>query len=161
MILAIGYRVCSHRGTQFRQWATARLNEYLVKGFTMNDDRLKEMRNFGEDYFDELDEYTSFSSYHGLALFKEGLLIDLFHPYVYAFDLEGNEVWKSEYLNHFGEITVDSEGTSYFAGISTLIALDTEGNIKWEMELLFGYGGVVMIGSNEEIYLAMDAYEQD
>src|SRR5690625_5201422 len=35
MILAIGYRVRSHRGTQFRQWATERLNEYLVKGFTM------------------------------------------------------------------------------------------------------------------------------
>jgi hypothetical protein len=54
MILAIGYRVRSHRGTQFRQWATERLNEYLVKGFTMDDDRLKEMRNFGHDYFDEL-----------------------------------------------------------------------------------------------------------
>lgn len=54
MILAIGYRVRSHRGTQFRQWATERLNEYLVKGFTMDDDRLKEMRNFGQDYFDEL-----------------------------------------------------------------------------------------------------------
>src|SRR5699024_5673935 len=54
MILAIGYRVRSHRGTQFRKWATERLNEYLVKGFTMDDDRLKEMRNFGQDYFDEL-----------------------------------------------------------------------------------------------------------
>lgn len=54
MILAIGYRVRSHRGTQFRQWATERLNEYLVKGFTMDDDRLKDMRNFGQDYFDEL-----------------------------------------------------------------------------------------------------------
>ena len=53
-IIAIGYRVRSHRGTQFRQWATERLNEYLVKGFTMDDDRLKEMRNFGQDYFDEL-----------------------------------------------------------------------------------------------------------
>lgn len=54
MILSIGYRVRSHRGTQFRQWATERLNEYLVKGFTMDDERLKEMRNFGEDYFNEL-----------------------------------------------------------------------------------------------------------
>jgi len=54
MIIAIGYRVRSHRGTQFRQWATERLNEYLVKGFTMDDDRLKKMRNFGQDYFDEL-----------------------------------------------------------------------------------------------------------
>ncbi|MDE1549841.1 virulence RhuM family protein [Jeotgalibaca caeni] len=54
MIIAVGYRVRSHRGTQFRQWATERLNEYLVKGFTMNDERLKEIRNIGSDYFDEL-----------------------------------------------------------------------------------------------------------
>lgn len=54
MIIAIGYRVRSHRGTQFRRWATERLNEYLVKGFTMDDERLKEGRNIGSDYFDEL-----------------------------------------------------------------------------------------------------------
>ena len=54
MILAIGYRVRSNRGTQFRRWATERLNEYLIKGFTMDDQRLKDMRNFGDDYFDEL-----------------------------------------------------------------------------------------------------------
>ena len=40
-ILAVGFRVRSPRGTQFRQWATARLTEYLVKGFTMDDERLK------------------------------------------------------------------------------------------------------------------------
>src|SRR5262249_45132976 len=40
-ILSVGYRVRSHRGTQFRQWATARLSEYLVKGFAMDDERLK------------------------------------------------------------------------------------------------------------------------
>jgi hypothetical protein len=51
VILAIGYRVRSHRGTQFRQWATERLSEYLVKGFTMDDERLK--RGDG-GYFDEL-----------------------------------------------------------------------------------------------------------
>ncbi|NYV82779.1 virulence RhuM family protein [Bacillus sp. Gen2] len=54
VIIAVGYRVRSHRGTQFRQWATERLNEYMVKGFTMDDERLKEMRNIGADYFDEL-----------------------------------------------------------------------------------------------------------
>ena len=54
MILAVGYRVRSHRGTQFRRWATERLREYLVKGFTMDDERLKEGRNLGADYFDEL-----------------------------------------------------------------------------------------------------------
>src|SRR4051794_16261474 len=40
-ILAVGYRVRSERGTQFRRWATERLREYLVKGFTMDDERLK------------------------------------------------------------------------------------------------------------------------
>lgn len=54
MVLAVGYRVRSHRGTQFRQWATERLTEYLVKGFTMDDERLKEGRSLGVDYFDEL-----------------------------------------------------------------------------------------------------------
>lgn len=54
-ILAVGYRVRSHRGTQFRQWATARLSEYLVKGFTMDDERLKNPPGRGNtDYFDEL-----------------------------------------------------------------------------------------------------------
>lgn len=52
-ILAIGYRVRSQRGTQFRQWATARLTEYLVKGFTLDDERLKRTDRVG-DYFDEL-----------------------------------------------------------------------------------------------------------
>jgi hypothetical protein len=54
MILAIGYRVRSARGTQFRQWATERLREYLVKGFTIDDRRLKEGAAAGVDYFDEL-----------------------------------------------------------------------------------------------------------
>jgi len=54
MILAIGYRVRSHRGTQFRRWATERLSEYLTKGFILDDERLKDGRNIGADYFDEL-----------------------------------------------------------------------------------------------------------
>jgi hypothetical protein len=54
-ILAVGFRVRSHRGTQFRQWAIGRLNEYLVKGFTMDDERLKNPPGKGQkDYFDEL-----------------------------------------------------------------------------------------------------------
>jgi len=51
-ILAVGFRVRSIRGTQFRQWATARLSEYLVKGFVLDDERLKNPG--GWDYFDEL-----------------------------------------------------------------------------------------------------------
>ena len=54
-ILAVGFRVRSHRGTQFRQWALGRLHEYLVKGFTMDDERLKNPPGKGHiDYFDEL-----------------------------------------------------------------------------------------------------------
>lgn len=53
-ILAVGYRVRSHRGTAFRQWATARLGELLVKGFTLDDERLKAGRTLSADYFDEL-----------------------------------------------------------------------------------------------------------
>jgi hypothetical protein len=54
MILAIGYRVRSHRGVQFRSWATERLREYIVKGFALDDERLKGGRALGADYFDEL-----------------------------------------------------------------------------------------------------------
>jgi hypothetical protein len=54
VVLAVGYRVRSPRGTQFRRWATERLREYLVKGFTLDDQRLEEGRSLGADYFDEL-----------------------------------------------------------------------------------------------------------
>jgi hypothetical protein len=52
VIISVGYRVSSHRGTQFRMWATARLKEYLIKGFALDDDRLKQ--NGGGNYFSEL-----------------------------------------------------------------------------------------------------------
>ncbi len=53
-ILSTGYRVRSKRGRQFRQWATSQLQELLVKGFVMDDERLKEGTTYGVDYFDEL-----------------------------------------------------------------------------------------------------------
>ncbi|MCR4854332.1 MAG: virulence RhuM family protein [Prevotella sp.] len=53
MIIAVGYRIRGLRGTQFRQWATEHLTEYLVKGFTMDDERLKNPDG-RPDYFDEL-----------------------------------------------------------------------------------------------------------
>lgn len=53
-IIAVGYRVNSRQATQFRIWATAVLREYIVKGFAMNDERLKQGASFGKDYFDEL-----------------------------------------------------------------------------------------------------------
>jgi hypothetical protein len=52
VIISVGYRIKSHQGIKFRKWATARLKEYIVKGFTMNDDLLKQAG--GGNYFDEL-----------------------------------------------------------------------------------------------------------
>lgn len=53
-IIAVGYRVNSQRATQFRIWATQTLKEFIIKGFVLDDERLKQGNRFGKDYFDEL-----------------------------------------------------------------------------------------------------------
>ena len=53
-ILSVGYRVNSNKATQFRIWATSTLKEYIIKGFVMDDERLKNGHHFGKDYFKEL-----------------------------------------------------------------------------------------------------------
>ncbi len=53
-IIAVGYRVNSYQATQFRIWATNTLKEFIIKGFVMDDERLKQGKSFGKDYFDEL-----------------------------------------------------------------------------------------------------------
>ena len=53
-IIAVGYRVNSKKATKFRQWATKTLREYIIKGFALNDDMLKNGKPFGQDYFKEL-----------------------------------------------------------------------------------------------------------
>lgn len=66
MILAVGYRVKSPRGTQFRQWATARLSEFLLKGFVIDDERLKNPPGAGvPDYF-----ITSMNCWSGSVTFE-------------------------------------------------------------------------------------------
>jgi hypothetical protein len=67
MVLALGYRVRSQAGMRFRQWATAQLKEFIVKGFLLDDERLKNPGQ-GRDYFDELTPFMatqrpSWSSY--------------------------------------------------------------------------------------------------
>lgn len=53
-VIAVGYRVNSYQATQFRIWATKTLKEFIIKGFVLDDERLKQGRRFGKDYFDEL-----------------------------------------------------------------------------------------------------------
>lgn len=55
-IISVGYRVNSHQATQFRMWATQTLQEFVIKGFVIDDERLKQGTQFGKDYFDELVE---------------------------------------------------------------------------------------------------------
>ncbi len=54
VIISVGYRVNSTQATQFRIWATQTLREFIVKGFVLDDERLKLNKRFGKDYFDEL-----------------------------------------------------------------------------------------------------------
>ena len=54
VVIAVGYRVNSYQATQFRIWATNTLKEYIIKGFVMDDERLKQGKHFGKDYYDEL-----------------------------------------------------------------------------------------------------------
>lgn len=54
VVISVGYRVNSSQATQFRIWATNQLKELIIKGFVMDDDRLKNGRHFGKDYFKEL-----------------------------------------------------------------------------------------------------------
>mgnify|MGYP002621885905 CR=1 FL=1 len=53
-VIAVGYRVNSKQATQFRIWATQTLKEFIIKGFVLDDERLKQGKDFGKDYFDEL-----------------------------------------------------------------------------------------------------------
>jgi len=53
-IIAVGYRINSKRATKFRIWATKILHEFIVKGFAMDDERLKQIKHFGKDYFEEI-----------------------------------------------------------------------------------------------------------
>lgn len=53
-IIAVGYRVNSYQATRFRIWATQTLREFIIKGFVLDDERLKQGKSFGKDYFDEL-----------------------------------------------------------------------------------------------------------
>lgn len=53
-IIAVGYCVNSYQATQFRIWATKTLKEFIIKGFVLDDERLKQGKRFGKDYFDEL-----------------------------------------------------------------------------------------------------------
>ena len=69
-IIAVGYRVNSYEATQFRVWARNVLKEYIVKGFVVDDERLKGKDPFGADYFEELLERILFQMQEALPMRK-------------------------------------------------------------------------------------------
>jgi hypothetical protein len=88
MIISVGYRVNSKRATQFRQWATKRLNEYIRKGFTLDDERLK---NGGGRYFRELLQRIRDIRSSERNLWQQ------------VTDMRGNEKTVSEYVKNQGK----------------------------------------------------------
>lgn len=88
-IIAVGYRVNSRKATRFRQWATKTLKEYIVKGFVINDDMMKNGKPFGKDYFDELlDRIREIRASERRAYQK---ITDIFEQCSYDFDKDSNE----------------------------------------------------------------------
>lgn len=88
-IIAVGYRVNSKKATRFRQWATKTLKEYIVKGFVINDDMMKNGKPFGKDYFDELlDRIREIRASERRAYQK---ITDIFEQCSYDFDKDSNE----------------------------------------------------------------------
>lgn len=93
-IIAVGYRVNSKKATRFRQWATKTLKEYIVKGFVLNDDMLKNGKPFGKDYFDELLERIREIRASERRAYQK--ITDIFEQCSYDYD-KNSEITKNFY----------------------------------------------------------------
>ena len=94
-IIAVGYRVNSKKATRFRQWATKTLKEYIVKGFVLNDDMLKNGKPFGRDYFDELLERIREIRASERRAYQK--ITDIFEQCSYDYD-KNSEITKNFYV---------------------------------------------------------------
>jgi hypothetical protein len=94
MIIAVGYRVNSRKATRFRQWATQTLKEYIQKGYLLNMDLLKNGRQFGRDYFDELLEKIREIRASERRAYQK--IADVFEQCSYDYDKD-NETTKAFY----------------------------------------------------------------
>ncbi|MGL4632020.1 MAG: virulence RhuM family protein [Leadbetterella sp.] len=91
-ITAVGYKVNSQRAIEFRKWATEILHEYIIKGFAMDDERLKQTKHFGEDYFEEMLERI-----REIRLSERRLYQKITDIYILSADYDN----KSEVTQHF------------------------------------------------------------
>ena len=93
-IIAVGYRVNSKKATRFRQWATKTLKEYIIKGFVLNEDMLKNGKPFGKDYFDELLERIREIRASERRAYQK--ITDIFEQCSYDYD-KNSEITKNFY----------------------------------------------------------------
>lgn len=93
-IIAVGYRVNTKKATRFRQWATKTLKEYIIKGFVLNDDMLKNRKPFGKDYFDELLECIREIRASERRAYQK--ITDIFEQCSYDYD-KSSEITKNFY----------------------------------------------------------------
>ena len=93
-IIAVGYRVNSKKATRFRQWATKTLKEYIIKGFVLNDEMLKNGKPFGKDYFDELLERIREIRASERRAYQK--ITDIFEQCSYDYD-KNSEITKNFY----------------------------------------------------------------
>ncbi|MDE5779545.1 MAG: virulence RhuM family protein [Lachnospiraceae bacterium] len=93
-IIAVGYRVNSKKATHFRRWATKTLKEYIIKGFVLNDDMLKNGKPFGKDYFDELLERIREIRASERRAYQK--ITDIFEQCSYDYD-KNSEITKNFY----------------------------------------------------------------
>ena len=91
-IIAVGYRVNTKKATRFRQWVTKTLKEYIIKGFVLNDDMLKNGKPFGKDYFDELLERIREIRASERRAYQK--ITDIFEQCSYDYD-KSSEITKS------------------------------------------------------------------
>jgi len=94
-ILSVGYRVNSIQATQFRKWATSVLKEFIIKGFTMDDDRLKNGKYFGKDYFRELLERVKSIRTSERRIYQQ--ITDIFAECSIDYDKKNSPITKNFY----------------------------------------------------------------
>ena len=150
MILAVGYRVRSPRGTAFRQWATARLSEYLVKGFTMDDQRLKNPGGVVTDYFDEM-----LARIRDIRSSERRMYLQVRHILALAADYQPND----EETNLFFQIVQNKLHFAATGKTAPELIAERADHLKPNMGLTTWKGGVVRKGDVTVAKNYLDAEE--
>ena len=131
MIIAVGYRVNSKKATKFRQWATQTLKEYIQKGYLLNMDMLKNGRQFGRDYFDELLEKIREIRASERRAYQK--IADVFEQCSYDYD-KNSDLTKEFYAFVQNKLHYAVTGKTAAELISERVALDhpTMGLTTWK-----------------------------